>query len=341
MLTKFYCTFLLSIIFCATAMGQTKWKTLKQEMIFVNPSFKQCHASTVVELNGGRLMAAWFGGDEEGRNNVVIWSSLFENGKWNAPVVAGDGVVNQSTRYPCWNPVLFKSNSGKLFLFYKVGPSPREWWGMVRSSDDEGKTWTVPTRLPDGVLGPIKNKPIQLPDGTILSPSSTEMGSWKVHIESSIDNGTTWKVNPVDHKTTFGVIQPTLLLYSGNRMQMLCRSQNDRIIESWSTDNGKSWSALTKTDMLNPNSGIDAITLKNGLQLLVYNPTARGKGGRAKLNVAVSSDGKTWKDVAILENGTDGEYSYPAVIQASNGQVHITYTFDRRNIKHVVLEEVK
>jgi alpha-L-fucosidase len=237
---------------------------------------------------------------------------------------------------------LFKAKEGKVFLFYKVGPSPREWWGMVRTSANNGKTWSTAKRLPEGILGPIKNKPVQLADGTILSPSSTETReSWKVHVEKSTDQGETWHIIPVDPKTEFNVIQPSILVYSGDKLQMLCRSKEDRIIQAYSNDNGNTWGALSKTNLPNPSSGIDAVTLKNGWQLLVYNPTTKGKewfNGRAKLNVAVSKNGTEWTDVAVLENGTKEEYSYPAVIQTKDGKVHITYTYDRKNIKYVVIE---
>ena len=339
-MTTRYLVILVLALQVTTSFGQSRWKSTTSEFIFAEPPFKQCHASTIVELSSGKLMAAWFGGDHERARNVVIWISLLQNGKWSAPKEVGDGVMNDTLRYPCWNPVLFKSGR-ELFLFYKVGPSPSTWWGMVRMSNDEGQTWTDPKRLPDRILGPIKNKPVQLADGTILSPSSTEIGTWKVHIERSADHGKTWQFKPVDHTTKFTVIQPTLFVYPKNQIQMLCRSGNDRIVESWSYNNGETWSPLALTNLPNPNSGIDGVTLKNGGQLLVYNPTKRGKNGRAKLAVATSRDGKNWRTVFALENQATGEFSYPAVIQTNDGKVHITYTYNRVNIRHVVLEAQK
>ena len=134
--------------------------------------------------------------------------------------------------------------------------------------------------------------------------------------------------------TKIGVIQPTILTYADNRLQMLCRTRGKGFIaESWSQDGGRTWSEMTLTSLLNPNSGIDAATLRDGRQLLVFNNTPKG---RSPLNVAVSSDGKQWSTVLILES-KPGEYSYPAVIQASDGRVHITYTYLRKSIKHVIL----
>jgi len=335
----------LVFLFAISCPGQITLHKLSDELIFKVPPFTQCHASTIVEVKPDIFMAAVFGGTRERNKDVSIWLSTKENGEWGKPVEIANGIMNDTLRYPCWNPVLFKTKEGKLFLFYKVGPDETMWWGMVRTSTNDGKTWTSPERLPEEILGPIKNKPVQLANGTILSPSSTETreGSWKVHIEKSTDLGKTWQLIPIDPETEFNVIQPSILVHPKNKLQILCRSKNNLnvIVQAYSEDNGNNWGALTKTDLPNPNSGTDAVTLKNGWHLLVYNPTIQGRGGRAKLNVAISKDGMIWSDAVILENEEKGEFSYPAVIQAKDGKVHITYTYNRVNVKHIVLEETK
>jgi alpha-L-fucosidase len=342
MMRSFITAFILTVSTTIT-FGQQSWKKVTDELIFSNAPFDQCHASTLVEIDEGRLMAAWFGGSHEGSKDVRIWMSINERGKWTSPVVIADGKVNGEWSSPLWNPVLFKTKKGKLFLFYKEGPSPREWWGMMKTSNDNGKTWSDKTRLPEGVLGPIKNKPIELADGTILSPSSTETDDkWNAHIERSVDGGKTWTIIPVDPESKFDVIQPSILIHKNRKLQILCRSKQGMVVESWSEDNGKTWGELTATSLINPNSGTDALTLKNGTHMIVYNPTIPGKewfNGRFKLNVALSVDGKKWNDILILEDGdTKKEFSYPAIIQSKDGKVHVTYTFDRKNIKHIVLE---
>ena len=95
-------------------------------------------------------------------------------------IEVASGVQSATNRYPCWNPVLFQPKTGSLLLFYKVGPSPGSWWGMMMTSENGGRTWSPPRRLPDGFLGPIKNKPVQCADGDILCPSSTEEGGWRI-----------------------------------------------------------------------------------------------------------------------------------------------------------------
>ncbi|MCH7728673.1 MAG: exo-alpha-sialidase, partial [Planctomycetes bacterium] len=135
-------------------------------------------------------------------------------------------------------------------------------------------------------------------------------------------------------------IQPSLLTYTDGRLQMLSRSRQGTILQSWSSDGGWTWSALTETLLPNPNAGLDAVTLTDGRQLLVYNHTTRSGGfpsGRNMLNVATSKDGKHWKTVLTLERDK-GEFSYPAVIQSSDGKVHITYTYRRQSVKHVLID---
>jgi predicted neuraminidase len=297
-----------------------------------------CHASTIVQTRDGQLLAAWFGGKAEGAEDVGIWSSRLEGGHWSKPIEVANGVVSPEQRFPCWNPVLFQPREGPLVLFFKVGPSPSRWWGEWMISEDNGRTWKDRQRLPPGILGPIKDKPVQLEDGRIFCPSSSEDKGWRVHLEVTRDFETWETIGPLNDPAKIGVIQPTILTYPDQRLEMLCRTRGQGFIaQSWSEDGGKTWSEMTPLSLPNPNSGIDAVTLKDGRQLLVFNNTPKG---RTPLNVALSSDGNQWKVVLTLED-QPGEYSYPAVIQTADGKVHTTYTYRRQSIKHVVLDPRK
>lgn len=310
---------------------------VKTEFIFERAPFAQCHASTIVE-SGGELVAAWFGGTREGDPDVAIWVSRHRGGAWSAPVPVADGIQADGARHPCWNPVLFQPRRGPLLLFYKVGPSPDRWWGMLKTSEDAGKTWSEARRLPDGILGPIKNKPLQLADGALLCPSSTEHVGWRVHFERTADLGKTWeKTGPLNDGRRIGAIQPAILRLQDGSLLSLSRSRQKAIAESRSRDGGRTWEPMTLTALPNPNSGLDAVTLADGRHLLVYNATT---SGRSPLVVAISRDGKAWRAAATLED-QPGEYSYPAVIQASDRTVHVTYTWKRARVKHVVLDPAK
>jgi predicted neuraminidase len=300
--------------------------------IFEQAPFPSCHASTIVEVEPGRFLAAWFGGRAEGARDVRIWQARFDGRTWSRPVV-----VAEENNQPCWNPVLFRSRAGTVFLFYKAGPSPMSWTGYVRRSTDLGRSWEASEQLPAGLLGPIKNKPIQLADGTIVAGTSVESHrAWACWVERSADDGTTWRRHGpiVSPGHPFGIIQPALLAVGERRILALCRSHDQgAICQAESLDGGETWSPARATDLPNPDSGIDAVRAANGALYLVYNPTRRG---RTPLHLARSADnGQTWRRLAVLEE-QPGEFSYPAIIQAQDGRLHITYTWNRRHIKHVV-----
>ena len=312
---------------------------LKSEFIYETAPFPECHASTLAESKG-RLVAAWFGGTHERHPDVGIWLSRLEASRWTTPVEVANGVGFATNRYPCWNPVLFQPRAGPLLLFYKVGPSPGGWWGMMMNSEDGGRNWTRPRRLPEGILGPIKNKPVQLANGDLLCPSSTENHGWQVHFERTSDLGQTWQATPpVNDGTQISAIQPSILFYPQGRLQALGRTRQGQLFEIWSEDGGQTWGKMQLMSLPNPNSGTDAVTLKDGRQLLVYNHNSHNKG-RNPLNVAVSRDGQTWQAALVLEDDPTAPngFSYPAVIQTSDGLVHITYTWKRQRIKHVVVD---
>lgn len=321
--------------------GAQSVEILENEFIYEESTFPSCHASTIEKIPGG-VIAAWFGGTAEKDPDVEIYMSRKLNGEeWSTPVSVANGIQHDDKRYPCWNPVLFRYPDGPLLLFYKVGPNPDEWWGELICSYDDGLTWSESRRLPEDILGPIKNKPILLENGDLICPSSAEQDGWRVHFEISSDTGKTWKlIGPINDAKKYDVIQPSILQYGDGKLQILCRSRQSAIITSWSDDNGLTWSPLEMTGLPNPNSGTDAVTLSNGIQLLVYNPTeirpGQWGGPRTPLSVAVSKNGMEWKEVCVLEDAR-GEYSYPAVIQDSEGFIHITYTWKRQKIKYVKL----
>jgi predicted neuraminidase len=337
--------FALSLSNCVPAHGEglpsSEAGAVLSEFIFESAPFPSCHASSLVETKDG-LVAAWFGGTRERAPDVGIWISHRLDGHWSVPVEVADGVQSDGSRLPCWNPVLFQPKNGPLLLFYKVGPDPRSWWGLLRTSEDGGKTWSESRRLPEGFLGPIKNKPVQLEDGSILCPSSTEaLGrtpGWRVQFERTADLGRTWtKSEPlIGEGGPINGIQPSILSYRNGSLQAVGRTKEGRIFQTWSEDGGQTWSPLVLTDLPNPNSGTDAVTLRDGRQLIVYNHNAQPKG-RTPLNIAVSKDGKSWQAAMVLESEA-GEYSYPAVIQTGDGLVHISYTWKRKRIKHVVVD---
>jgi predicted neuraminidase len=322
-------------------------------------SFPESHASTIVALKHGELMAAWFGGTKERAPDVAIWGSRRVNGKWSIPVE-----LEREKNVPSWNPVLFHTKDGKLWLYYKVGPSPSEWAAGRMYSEDEGKTWSKEERLPAGLLGPIRAKPLILEDGTIVSGSSVEAHeTWAAWVERSTDNGKTWtKVGPIDISRELdakenpaadppagapgwaadkgprkyeGMIQPSIISLGGGHLRLYARSRTlaSKIATADSMDHGLTWTQARFLDMPNNNSGIDAVRLEDGRVVMIYNDTTVG---RTPLNLAVSTDGEHFRMFMTLED-TVGQYSYPAVIQGPEGGLEMTYTWQRKTIKYVHL----
>lgn len=343
---------LLGILIAATmvscAQSPSKpWKKgiVEEEFIFDKAPFPQSHAATIAETPKG-LIAAWFGGTKERNPDVEIWVSRKVDGQWTAPVSVANGIQNDTLRYPTWNPVLYQVPGGDLLLFYKVGPKPSAWKGWMKRSKDNGITWSEAKALPEGFMGPVKNKPVLIGKTKLIAPSSTEDKGGRLQFEITNDFGKTWRlVGPINDGKKYNTIQPTILKYKDGRLQMLARSKSRAMTESWSNDSGETWSPLTLSSMPNNSSGLDGVTLKDGRQLLVYNhvlpPGNESKGPRTPLNVAVSKDGKTWYAALILEDSPISQYSYPSVIQGSDGMVHIVYTWRRQKIKYVKVDPSK
>ena len=303
-----------------------------------------CHGTTIAETDEG-LALAFFGGpnrSSEGRVGQALWFSRRDAQGWAAPRCLAPG-ANAMTM--CWNPVLYRAPEGPLLLFYKEGPDCSGWRGLVTRSDDAGRTWSRAEPLPAGIWGPIRNRPVRLEDGGLLCPSSTELGQWQVHFEHTTDLGRAWtRTASVADPHGLQAIQPTLLVWPNGRIQALCRTRASTVAETLSNDGGLTWTPLESTALPNPNSAIDAIRLRDGRALLIYNASACvvpgvGGGPRTPLSVAVSGDGRAWKLVGHLEVDP-GEFSYPCVLQTADGLVHVTYTarIRFRGLRHAVID---
>jgi len=305
------------------------------EFLYRQASFPSCHASTIVELDNGTLLAAYFGGTHENHPDCNIYVSRKDKGneQWQAPqlVADGDGTA-------CWNPVLFQMPDGEVWLFYKVGKSVPEWTGWLTRSKDGGLTWTKPEQLQEGLLGPIKNKPIVYRN-RLICPSSTETKDriWRIHFEILDLQTRQWtKVSPPWWSDdNLKVIQPTILV-CGDTLRALCRTRNSYLALSESTDGGNTWTQPVLTSIPSNGSGIDAVTLRDGTHRMVYTPFASlpgiPHGERTPLCLAKSNDGLHWTIIKTFEDSPLGEYSYPAIIEGHDGRLYITYTWRRQRI---------
>ena len=350
---------LLSIVFLASCkntpvenkitLADKTWKEgiLVEEFINNDAPYLSCHASTIVETTKGDLVASWFGGTKERNPDVGIWVSKLKNGKWTKGVEVANGIQNDTLRYPTWNPVLYQIPDGDLLLFYKVGPHPSTWWGMLKRSKDGGETWSESEKLPENFLGPIKNKPVLLENGNLLLPSSVEGNGWNLRMESTSDFAKTFKMGDTIPKgpNKIHAIQPSVLIHQNGKLQQIGRTRNRKLFSTWSNDNGDTWSDLELLNMPNNSSGTDAVTMENGEHVLIYNHIwpAEGttKSYRSPLNIATSKDGINWNAALVLEDSKISQYSYPSIIQGSDGMLHCVYTWRRQKIKYVKIDPSK
>ncbi len=337
---------------------EPNWKKgiVESQFLYEKADFAECHSATLAETPEG-LIASYFGGTKERFPDVSIYVSRKPKGSdvWMAPEKVAECIIGEDPghwpnaadvqRYPCWNPVLYQIPGGELLLFYKVGPSPSQWKGRLIRSSDNGHTWSKPDTLPDGIIGPVKNKPVMI-DGELFCPSSHEGSGWRLYVDITPDYGKTWhQVGPLNEKKPWLAIQPSILEYKNGDLQMVFRTRNRRVGSTWSHDRGRSWSKIDSLSLPQNNSGTDAVTLKDGRQLLVYNHVLPDgelvKGARTPLNVALSKDGINWYASLVLEDSPISQYSYPAVIQGSDGYVHILYTWRRERMKYVKVDPAK
>lgn len=298
----------------------------------------ECHASTILHLNNGELIAAWFGGKKEGNDNVGIWMVKGKPGQWTKPIEIAK-IRNDAH----WNPVLFQSPEGRIFLFFKVGKKIPSWETWVKTSDDDGKTWTEAKELiagDKGGRGPVRNKPIILSNGDWIAGASHEEGSWNAFADISNDKGLNWHASPyvpLDRTKMKGkgVIQPTLWESAPGKVHMLLRSTEGAIYRSDSEDGGKSWSTAYKTCLPNPNSGIDLTRLNDGTLVLAFNPDTANWGSRSPLSLAISFDnGLTWPKILDIDAGDkEDEFSYPGIIHYGD-TIAVSYTWNRKKIAY-------
>lgn len=313
--------------------------SLQKEYIFSpGPGLENSHASTVLPLDDGSVLAAWFGGKREGDDSVEIWcAKRGPSGGWSKPVI-----VSERDDIPHWNPVLYQRTDGTIILYYKYGRKIPYWTTRWIESRDGGATWSAPRELVPGDTtggrGPVKNKCLRLADGTLLAPASTEQHRrFMAFIDVSRDDGYTWErcelmERPKYRGAYVGMIQPTLW-ESGQGVHCLMRSTKGALYRSDSVDGGLTWCKPYRTAMPNNNSGVDCATDKKGRLWLVCNPVRENWGARTPLSLFVSSDnGETFTEIVKLEAG-DGEYSYPAIVCKEN-KLYVTYTYLRQKIAY-------
>lgn len=322
------------------------------------PPEHETHAASMTEAKDGTLLATWFGGSSENAPDIKIYlSEKPKNGPWSQPRVIDDGTCTRegvTKEYSTWNPVLFTHpDDGTIYLWYKItgiGPQKgyKNWWGAVRTSEDNGRTWSERLWLPSvpkdlavfepyhfHATGPVKNRPIVLPDGRLLCGSSTESPiGWRTHFEFYEAGDWTGQkhgvkiVGPLEGRG----IQASFIHQSRDMKQLLAFTRDDGITTS--QDGGLSWSPIRKSPVTT-SKGLHSVTTREGLHFLVFNKDRT----RTPLSLARSTDGENW-DVIIEDLQSDQRKSmdYPTIMQSQDGKLHVVHTHGRDFINHLVLD---
>lgn len=301
------------------------------ELIFEKiPDAPAHHCSTIAEAANGDLLVVWYGGSYESADDQALFLSRRRRGTraWSPPEV-----LIRNSAQPPGNAVVFRAGSNRIGIVWCRMEASRPLrrgggWSqtrlLMRTSEDNGATWSQDELFLGGLLEGLRNVPITRTSGELLLPLGHSFAATR-------DQGRTW-----EHLgAVTGGSQPTVVERADGSLLTLLR-EGPRIWQTESRDGGRQWSQATATALKNPDAGIAMTRLRNGNLVLVFNDS---ETDRTPLSMARSLDeGRTWEPPLALESNP-GEYSYPCVIQTSDGKIHVTYTFRRYTIKHVELDE--
>ncbi|HBI24083.1 MAG TPA: hypothetical protein DDX84_07775 [Nitrospiraceae bacterium] len=322
----------------------------------VNPGSKvpSSHVSSLTWMGDGKIACVWYGGSREGAMDVKIYFSLYDEntGVWSEGnvVVSRESSSDELGRYvrKVGNPVIFSDSSDRLWLFY-VTITVGGWSGSslnYKISYDHGKTWTPSKKL---VLSPffnlsnlVKNKPMLLDGGGFLLPIYHEFINKYPEMLMVIPDGDAVQYKKWRIGFKKGLLQPSILALDEKRVVAYFRNagkgNKKYVMESISNDAGMTWSEPLPTTLPNPNSGLDVVSTPEGSVLVVLNDSFKD---RSRLALYLSKDNdREWIKIKDLEDTPGMEFSYPSIIRTPDNTYHISYTYNRSNIKHVTFSDI-
>ena len=311
---------------------------------------KQAHASALVELGSGKLLAVWYGGSREGSKDSAIFMASYnpEQRTWGPEKIIANrhttGKAVQRYVKKVGNPVIVRDKSNTVHLFY-VSVSVGGWSGSAInyiSSTDNGENWSEARRL---VSSPffnlstlVKGEPLFMKDGAIAIPVYHEMiGKFGELLYVHPDNGV---INKTRISSGRASLQPSIVAFDEHNAVSLLRyagKAERRIQYAHSNNAGSSWTAMAATNLANPNAAVSARCVDNKTLLMAFNNTIRG---RHDLSLAISTDrGRNWRTIHQIEYKPDSKseqrFSYPYLVEDSKGVFHISYTWNKKMIRHV------
>ncbi|KAB8196002.1 hypothetical protein FH608_011060 [Nonomuraea phyllanthi] len=310
----------------------------RQDVAAPDPDVPKVHAAGIAQAPNGDMLTVYYGGEREGALDQALYMSRLAVGKktWSAPEVVFDEPEKADG-----NPVLW-SDGNRLYLFFVTIEGHGWEQSPIRliTSDDSGKTWSDPTVIRADWGWMTGTNPIRMSNGEVLLPIYDEAGSSSGFYVFSQDMST-WKAYPEDHaswiRTPEGSIQPTVVEVEPGHLVAYMRTGDGAIYKSESTDFARTWSAPVAEPIGNPNSRIAALKLNDGKLVLAYNPWVEH---RSPLRLSLSPDkGRTWENSVDVEAQSGPQFTYPVMTQSGDGFIHMVYSYNRNNIRHVVFNE--
>ena len=306
---------------------------------------RQVHAISVANLASAELLALWYGGSREGGRDVALYQSSYREGAWDNPELAFSQQQLQRglqrNLKTLGNPVLFQHpQSGRLWLFF-VSTSYGGWAGSAVNyvyKDLGADFWSRPQRL---LTAPILNlstlvkyQPIALADGGLLLPSYHELiGKYSEVIHLSADGRV---LNKSRISFARDAIQPSLHFDGRSLLALMRNSSEERCCKLWSASSVAwrlNFSAPALEPVLNPDSAAHALSLTPRQLLLAYNDDLQGRGQLSLKRYRLDSSG--WGDSFALEDNRRERFSYPWLLRAADGSVHLFYTHNREGFAHL------
>jgi predicted neuraminidase len=311
---------------------------------------KQAHASALVELDNGKLMATWYGGSREGSKDSAIFMAIYnpKQKTWGPEKIIANrqntGIAVQRYVKKVGNPVIVRTRNNALHLFY-VSVSIGGWSGSSVNhihSNNNGDSWSNAQRLVSSpffnVSTLVKGEPLLMQDGAIAIPVYHELiGKFGEMLYFHPNRGVIDKSRISSGRAS---LQPSVAAFDERNAVSLLRFSGKgkrRIQYAHTNDAGSSWTPMTATNLPNPNAAVSTRCVDSKTLLMAFNNTERG---RHDLSLAVSTDrGKHWRTIHQIEykpsSKIEQRFSYPYLIEDRSGVFHISYTWNKKMIRHV------
>ncbi|HYM62091.1 MAG TPA: sialidase family protein [Thermoanaerobaculia bacterium] len=311
------------------------------------------HGASIAEMANGDLLAAWYGGSDEVRRDVAIFTTIRDHrtGRWSAPRVTESCASAERSLgihvKSLGNPVLMADARG-VTLFYIV--VLRGGWSggtiCMRTSPDamhwsEARHIQTSPFLNIGML--VKGAAIAYEDGTIALPIYHELLRRRAAIARVDRTGRVLDVARIEGGLS--LIQPWVVTTSPRDAVAFLRWSERTpgyVTFTRTGDGGLHWSPVASTPLIQRDSALAGARLDDDSLLLIYNSSPLD---RRSLSMVRSKGDGHWSPPYAIERDLAPddqirrEYSYPFITRSRDGVYHVVYTWQRTLIRHVAFND--